>query len=373
MSNAPHIRTDSSFRHSDIRHSDVIRHSSFQFRHSPPRFLIIKPSSLGDVATTLPMLCDLRRAYPDAVIDWLIAPAFASLIQGHDALNDIILFERKQLAPWWRSPRAFKQFTALNRRLRSADYDCVIDAQGLLRSGFFSRITGATTRIGFADAREGGSFFYTHKIPIRRREAMSVVRMRALLDPLHIPHDTPPDYRVPLNPQAASTIAARLPDDAIGLIPGCRGEGKRWPAEAFSTVIAHLAPHYPIALLGSPDERELCDQVLSKIKNQKSKIKSVLNLAGQTSIAEMTAALARCRLIIGNDTGPLHVAVALGKTILGLYGKTDPASVGPYGQLDNVIRFLPDTPWQSTATEVITRAEKHLATTPHPQESACPR
>jgi heptosyltransferase-1 len=364
MSNDPSVRSDSSFRHSNLDHSDLIR-------HSPQRILIIKPSSLGDVATTLPMLCDLRRAYPEAIIDWLIAPAFASLIQNHDALNNLILFERKQLAPWWRSPTAFKKFTALNRRLRSAHYDCVIDAQGLLRSGFFSRITGAQLRIGFADAREGGSLFYTHKIPIRRRDAMSVVRMRALLEPLNIPHDGPAEYRVPLNPQAQTKISTLLPKDPIGFIPGCRGEGKRWPADAFSAVISHLAQHHPIVLFGSPDERELCNQILSQMNNEQSTMKNILNLAGQTTIAEMTAALARCRLIIGNDTGPLHVAVALGKTILGLYGPTDAASVGPYGQLENVIRFHPHLPWQPIADQVITRAESLLSVPAPSQEPAC--
>jgi lipopolysaccharide heptosyltransferase I len=338
---------------------------------TPNRILIIKPSSLGDVATTLPMLCDLRRACPDAVIDWLIAPAFASLIQGHDALNEVLLFERNALAAWWRSPSAFKKFVALNRRLRSARYDCVIDAQGLLRSGFFSRITGAKVRIGFADAREGGSHFYTHKIPIRRRDAMSVVRMRALLDPLGIPHENLPEYRVPIDPQARAKIVALLPSDAVGFIPGCRGEGKRWAADAFAAVISRLALKQPIILFGAPDERALCDEILARSGTAGA---NRINLAGQTSIAEMTAALAHCRLVIGNDTGPLHVAVALGRTILGLYGRTDPASVGPYGQLENVVRFVPDAPWQATADEVAARAESHLTTHSVPaQETACPR
>ncbi len=218
----------------------------------PNRILIIKPSSLGDVATTLPLLCDLRRAHPNALIDWLIAPPFASMIQGHDALNNIIIFDRKELAAWWRSPRAFKKFRALIRQLKSANYDCVIDAQGLLRSGYFSWVTGAKARIGFADAREGGHLFYTHKIPIRRRDAMSVVRMRALLEPLNIPHDHPPEYRVPLAPAAVAKAASLIPPDAIGFIPGSRGEGKRWPAEAFAAVIQTLAPITPSSSSAHP-------------------------------------------------------------------------------------------------------------------------
>ncbi len=318
----------------------------------PNHILIIKPSSLGDVATTLPLLCDLRRAYPAAKIDWLIAPAFAALVRGHDALNDILLFERKEMAAWWRSSEAFAKFRTLNHSLADANYDCVIDAQGLLRSGFFAWKTGATTRIGFADAREGGSFFYTHKVPIKRSEALAVVRMRALLDPLNIPHDHPPEYRVPLDPDTAQKAATLIPENAIGFIPGSRGQGKRWNPEGFAAVIKQLTTHHSAVLFGSPDEQQLCQQI---VQQSGTTGHPRINLAGRTNIAEMTAALARCRLIIGNDTGPLHVAVALNKPILGLYGKTDPRSVGPCGQLENVIHFN-NKPWPQVADEVVTRA-----------------
>ena len=236
--------------------------------------------------------------------------------------------------------------------MRSENYDCVIDAQGLLRSGFFAWKTGAKMRIGFADAREGGGIFYTHKVPIKRCEAMAVVRMRALLDPLNVPHDAPPEYRVPLAPEAVQKVAVLIPENAIGFIPGSRGEGKRWSPEGFASVIERLAPHHPTVLFGSPDEQPLCQQIL---EHSGTTGRPRINLAGRTNIAEMTAALARCSLIIGNDTGPVHVAVALGKRILGLYGKTDPRSVGPYGQPENVIRFN-NRPWQQVADEVITRA-----------------
>ena len=74
------------------------------------RILIIKPSALGDIATTLPLLCDLQRAYPDAQIDWLIHPAYTALVEGHDAIHQLIPFDRKKLAAWWYKPSAFKAF-----------------------------------------------------------------------------------------------------------------------------------------------------------------------------------------------------------------------------------------------------------------------
>ena len=143
-----------------------------------------------------------------------------------------------------------------------------------------------------------------------------------------------------------------VPENAIGLIPGSRGEGKRWPEEGFAAVISVLAEKHPIVLFGSPDERALCEEI---VKQSGVAGMPRVNLAGQTSVAEMTAALARCSVVIGNDTGPLHVAVALGKPIIGLYGRTDPKSVGPYGQLENVIRFDPAEPWEKMWRDVITK------------------
>ncbi len=329
------------------------------------RILIIKPSALGDVATTLPLLCDLKAAMPDAQIDWLIHPAYAPVIEGHEALHQWIPFDRKNLAAWWYKPASTRRFTGLLKTLRENRYDIVIDAQGLLRSAFFTLITRAKTRIGFADAREGGKLFYTHKVPIRRRDAMAVVRMRALLDPLGIPHDSPPEYRVALQAAAVAKINARVPEHSIGIIPGCRGKGKRWPAEAFAAVISVLAEHHPIVLLGSAEERQLCEHI---VKQSGKRGYPCINLAGETSIPEMTAAIARCRLVIGNDTGPLHVAVALGKTVIGLYGRTDPKSVGPFGQLENVIRFSPAEPWQSMWGLVTARTTMILSPPPSPSD-----
>ena len=133
------------------------------------RVLIIKPSALGDVATTLPLLCDVRAAMPGARIDWLIHPLYVPVIQGNDALGEVIMFDRKKLAAWWYKPSSTKRFTGLLKTLRENHYDIVIDAQGLFRSGFLTRVTGARMRVGFAHARAGASLGYTHKVTLPER------------------------------------------------------------------------------------------------------------------------------------------------------------------------------------------------------------
>ena len=301
------------------------------------RILIIKPSALGDVATSLPMLCDLHEALPGARIDWLIQPGYAALLEGHDAISALVPFDRQKLAAWWYKPSVNRAFRSLVATLRGRHYDCVIDAQGLLRSGFFARITGAPGRIGFASAREGATLAYTDKVllPDEGRKMLAVDRMRALLAPLGIRSARPAQFRVPVN-----AAAERHMEEILGathpavVIPGARWDTKRWSREGFVEIVDRLqAAGVPVVLGGSPDERPLCESVAAACQA------APLNLAGQTSLAEMTAVLARSRIVVCNDSGPLHVAVALGKQVVALYGPTDPAYVGPYGQLDRVVRF----------------------------------
>lgn len=319
--------------------------SSFILIHMQParRILIIKPSSLGDVATAMPILTDIRRAWPDAQIDWLIHPSLADLLRGHEAIHELIPFDRKQLGPWWYKPAATKLLTQLIRRLREAHYDDVIDAQGLFRSAFLTRITGAKVRIGFANAREGAPLVYTHKVTLPKKPQVAVVRMRQLLQPLGIPFDGPAEARMPVNPEAAARVAALLgPAPRIMLIPGARWDTKRWSGDGYIEIGRRLvAAGMPIAILGSPDEKTLCDAIAGLILPSREDPRLV-NLAGRTKMADMIAALASAKLIIGNDSGPLHVAVALNRPTVSIYGPTNPEFVGPYGQLDRVVRFNVD-------------------------------
>lgn len=306
------------------------------------RILIIKPSSLGDVATAMPMLVDLKRALPKARIDWLIHPALTDLLRNHEGINRLIPFDRKRLSPWWRSPAAMGLLRGLLETLRGAEYDCVIDAQGLFRSGFLTRVTGAKVRVGFANAREGATLAYTHKVTLPKEPQVAVVRMRALLEPLGVDVSGPAEARMPIQPAAAAAVEGMIGKRArpAVVIPGARWDTKRWSAEGFAEVMVRLqGAGETVVLAGSPDEAALCGRIAEMAK---AKGVEVMNLAGRTSLAEMVALLARARLVVGNDSGPLHVAVALGRPAVSVYGPTDPRFVGPYGQLDNVVQHRVD-------------------------------
>ena len=316
-----------------------------RLRPDRQRFLIIKPSAMGDVATTLPVICDLKRVYPQADIDWLLHPALMALVAGHDAIHELIPFDRRKLASWWWRPSAFEAFWQLLRRLRMKKYDLVIDAQGLFRSGFLARITGAQIRIGFADAREFASTFYTRrvKLPDGGKKMLAVDRMRALLGPLDISTRGPAVFRVPVQKLALEKVLALLDARGMGgsggyvsVFPGARWNTKRWPIDRYAQLVQRvLDSGESVVLAGSPDEKPLCDQIEAAIKAAGSRL---LNLAEKTDLPMLIALLSRAKLVVGNDSGPLHIAAALGRPVVGLYGPTSPEFVGPFGQLEHVLR-----------------------------------
>ena len=304
--------------------------------HPPQRMLIIKPSALGDVATTLPLLCDLKALFPESRIDWLLDPTLADLVRGHDALHELIYFDRKKIGGWLTHGTSRSNLRALIQTLKQNQYDIVFDAQGLLRSSWLAKASGAKVRVGFADAREGARFLYTHRVNIPRLRELAVVRMRSLATAV-APQRTIVEFRMPVQPAAVLKIKAMISghQPLAAVFPGARWDAKRWSEQGYAQIVQNLTDAgLRVLVLGSPNEKMLCQQVI-----EQSRV-TALNLAGSTNLAELIAAISLARIVIGNDSGPLHVAAALGKPLVGLYGPTDPVSVGPYGQMEHVLRFV---------------------------------
>lgn len=156
---------------------------------SPRRILIIRPSALGDVCRSTPVLVSLRQAFPDAHIDWLVQDVFADAISAHPALTQAIPFPRARLARWW-TPGGVAAAAHLISSLRAARYELVVDCQGLARSGFLARATAAPVRVGHADAREAAWLAYTHRVPptLAGAPALHTVdRMLSLIEHLGVP------------------------------------------------------------------------------------------------------------------------------------------------------------------------------------------
>ncbi len=337
---------------------------------SPRRILIIKPSALGDIVHTLPVLNLLRRRWPDAHISWLIGSAFAGLVQGHPQLNEVITFDRNRFARAWYKPPALIDFVRFVRDLKRRKFDLVIDLQGLFRSGWFTSMTGAAVRVGFANARELAHFFYTHHVPIHSMEQHAIDRYLAITDALGCGRE-PVEFNLSID----AADHARV-DELLGgatrfalILPGTNWPTKRWPAERFAELIAPLRGEFGLTsvIAGGPDVSEIAEVIFRSRPDLEARVSpdsyaapgvnaglgsdaanGVLNLVGQTSLRELVALIDRATVVVANDSGPMHIAAAMNKPLVTIFGPTNPTRTGPYRRDDSVVRVdIPCSPCYS--------------------------
>jgi lipopolysaccharide heptosyltransferase I len=305
------------------------------------RILIIKPSAIGDVVHTLPILNLLRTRWPAAHISWLVTPACAGILQGHPQLDAVILFERRRWATWWRRPSRWLELRRFTRDLRERRFDLVLDLQGLFRSGWLARKTRAAVRVGFANARELAWAFYTHRVPIHTPEQHAIDRYLALAR--FIGCDGPVQYVLAHGQQDHAQVEAlcptRLGKYAV-LAPGTNWPTKRWPIERFAALPAILKDRFgleTVVVVGAPSEVELA-----------AKIPGAVNLAGRTSLRQLCALIERAAVVISNDSGPMHIAAALRRPLVAMFGPTNPTRTGPHDRPDAVLRLdIPCSPCYS--------------------------
>jgi heptosyltransferase I len=317
--------------------------SEREFEH----ILLVKPSSLGDIVHALPVLHGLRIRYPQARIDWLVGKSFADLLAGHPEVNELVVFDRARFGRLGTSAGATVAFLRFVKSLRARRYDLVIDLQGLFRSGFLARASGAPVRLGFAGARESAWLFYTHRLEVPAPVEHAADKNYQVAHALGFAH-------VPMTFDLAVTGAERrraaellhgagLPPGTpfAAVLPGARWETKRWPPDRFAAVVDRLATEHHLAsvLMGGPDERPLCATVARACQ------RPPMDLAGQTSLREMTAILAAAAVVLCHDSAPMHLAAALGRPLVCILGPTSAARTGPYGAPATILQAaLPCVP-----------------------------
>jgi lipopolysaccharide heptosyltransferase I len=302
------------------------------------RILLVKPSSLGDVIHALPVLHALREHYPHARIDWLISSSIAPLLEGHEKLNDLLLFDRKQLGRFGRGVGPTKDLIRFVREIRSRRYDLVIDLQGLLRSGLMAWASGAKVRVGFKSAREGAAMLYTHCIDDPDSHAvdrnMGVGKLLGW-------GDTVACFGFPLarpvrsdTRQWLSELGIVGDEHLVVVAPGARWETKVWPWDRFAEVINALHGRNEVhcLLIGSRDEVPLCERVAAQCG------RPPINLAGQTSLPQLAAIVSLADLVLCHDSASMHLAVALDRPLVCITGPTNPIRTGPYHRLEDVVR-----------------------------------
>lgn len=273
------------------------------------KILIIKPSSLGDIVQALPVLTNLRIAFPEAEIHWLVFQAYRELLEDHPDLDQVLSLDRPRIS--WKS--VSQDLLPLRRWLKKNPYDWVIDLQGLFRSGLLTSWTDSQRKIGLASAREGSKFFYTELVDDHASQA--AMRYLQVLDHLKVPYN-PHLFHLTISHSLPEKIASLK--DFVVFHPYSRWETKLWPWRNYSRLARQLSP-FPCVFVGNgpwfPIEGE-----------------NVIDLREQLTLKSLIKTLENAQVVLSTDSGPGHLAAALGVPTLSLFGATDPQKTAPVGK-----------------------------------------
>ena len=296
---------------------------------APRRIALIKPSALGDIVHALPVLSALRGRFPDAQITWIVNAAYEPLLIGHPDLTDTLPFDRSASRRGVR--RSLGYAISFAAELRRRRFDLVIDLQGLFRSGLMCLATRAPRRVGFASAREGSRYTYTDQIRIADADRIHAVdrywRVAEALGAGHLPKQ----FHVPI--LAAERVWARgeltgLPRPWIAVGVGAKWVTKRWPPDHFADLLGRAAATFggSCVFVGTADDTPLAAAVIRQSGGPTK------DFTGKTTLPRLAALLAEVDVMVANDTGPLHLAAALGRPCVAPYTCTQVALHGPYGR-----------------------------------------
>ncbi len=309
--------------------------------------LIVKLSAIGDVIHTLPALNALRRHYPDARITWLIEEAAASLVKGHEALDRVIVSRRKQ---WVRGlisgPSRGENLIAIYRffrTLRDTRYDLIIDFQQLLKSGIPVWLARGKCKVGFdrgMEHMEHSHIFLNRRIRPVSMEIHALRRYLMLTEAMGVPVRNT-EYRIPVKASDRKKVEELLEQQGagtgrmfVGINPVAQWETKLWQNEKFAILADRLAEDYgaETVFTGGAGDRPTVNEIRSRMKSRS------VSLVGKTSLRQLAALYEKTAFVISTDTGPMHLAAAVGTPVIALFGPTAPWRTGPFGSGHQIIR-----------------------------------
>lgn len=305
--------------------------------------LIIKTSSLGDVIHALPVLEYLRQAEPGAVIDWVVDEAFSDLVSGNPLIERVltVAFRRWKKAPF--AQRTRKDVLLFAHELRQQHYDLVFDLQGNIKSGLVCRLARADRKIGFSREHlqeKLNTLFTTEQVSFKSTDRnavqryLRVVSMPFLLDPDAV--QTHSDVATSADDNGfAERVLPTAGSPLILLHTGTTWQTKLWFEGGWLELGQHLLQQYPSAILlfswGNDEEKERAESLVCQLSERALLLPPV-------SLKQFAAVLKRCDLVIGGDTGPVHLAAAVGTSTVSFYRCTDGLRNGPYGVQHIVIQ-----------------------------------
>ncbi|MEW5910110.1 MAG: glycosyltransferase family 9 protein [Thermodesulfobacteriota bacterium] len=317
------------------------------------KILIVKLSAIGDVIHTLPALNAIRSYYPHSQITWLVEEAASELLIGHPALDRVLISRRKA---WIYGPRSgkpagyFKEIRDFFNALRDTRYDLILDFQSLLKSGILISLSRGRRKAGFDKGMEHMEYshlFLNERIPPVSMEHHALIRNLMMLDALGVRSEKI-EYRISVDPETQFQVDRMLSDRGItpgspmvAINPGAKWKTKLWHPDRFSKLADALAGRRlgTVVFTGSREDSRLIREIRSDMKED------AVDLSGQTGLKSLAGVYRQSRFLISTDTGPMHLAAALGIPVIALFGPTAPWRTGPFGEGHRILRSgLPCSP-----------------------------
>ena len=294
-------------------------------------FLIVRLGSLGDLIHTLPAVAAIRRVYPDSVIDWLVEAPHRELLDLVPILSSVVVLEGRDFTGW----------LATSRTLRARRYGVALDFQGLLKSAALARFSGARSVVGFdrkALREPAARLFYTnspkvgegrHVIDKNLAMVSALLETNEALQPTAAARATIDFPLRDIQSRALEQLRGQVTGSFALVNPGAAWPNKRWPASRFGAVARslHADQRLPSIVLWGPGEVPLASDVVAASGD-------AAWLSPPTSIADLVALVRGASLMVSGDTGPAHIAAAVGTPLVGIYGPTRPARNGPWSAGD---------------------------------------
>ncbi|MCP9472213.1 MAG: glycosyltransferase family 9 protein [Nitrospira sp.] len=290
---------------------------------SRARILLIKPSSLGDIIHAMPVASAIKTAWPEAHLTWVVKRRWADLVERIEGVDRV-----------WAVDETVRSWIEQARRLRAERFHLAIDLQGLFRSGALAWFSGAPARIGFANAREGSPWFYTARVPVPTPEMHAVDRYLLVAQSLGIRSLGTPrfsfiafdrDLEIIRDVCAREGLMIDRPWIAVNV--SARWPTKRWLLDSFAEVVDRLQGEGlgPVVVIGGTGDRSDAEHLRAAARSP------FIDFTGKIPLGCLPAFLSKAALLITNDSGPMHIAAAVGVRVITLFGPTSEARTGPYG------------------------------------------
>jgi len=312
-------------------------------KNKKPNILIIKLSAVGDVVHSLPFLEVLRDRFPSAMIDWVVEEDASGIVESHPEIDRLIIFPRKSWLKRFIKKGEYigvgKEVTKFLKELKSKRYDIVVDLQGLLKSGILTFLANGKRKIALNGGREGSLIFTNEKVAIPDPDLhaldkyLCIARYLGATNPVwngQIPiYDTDKGHVDYLLGEIGNNSTL------VAVTPMAKWESKLWELHRFASLADTIKEELGagVVFTGSEGDKAAIEDIRSGMKTR------ALDLAGKTTLRELAYLYQKCAAVICTDTGPMHVAAAMGSpVVVALFGPTSPLRTGPYGAKHRVIR-----------------------------------